>query len=335
MNPPVSGASALAPRLVTPQSLDGLRSPTEPEVTPSADVFADFITPATRSDPGKLESGSSEDEAWRREVLERVRKRRHARRHALPLFSEGNGALESGGPAPAESPAAPAAPNAGSGESTVMPFDGPLSQASPSTASNDLLFDLPLRPVEASSQSYVERSRPTLVGSPITARSLVGDLPLVEPSARPEDETSVAAVIPAAGPQPAAMTDRIQAAMIDFGVWSAMTATAFYFASRIVRTSMLGLGPAWQGLTLFGLVLAASYILFFGGFSGATPGKIACGIHVRRSDGQPLDPLTSLVRGFLGLAGIALFGVGVWPAFFDKDRRALHDRATDSRVTTV
>jgi len=114
-----------------------------------------------------------------------------------------------------------------------------------------------------------------------------------------------------------------------------MCATAFYFASRIARTSILGLGPAWSGLALFSVVLGAAYILFFGGLSGATPGKIACGIQVRRYDGTSLGPLASLGRGFLGIIGIAALGVGVWPAFWDRDRRALHDRATDSRVTIV
>jgi uncharacterized RDD family membrane protein YckC len=131
------------------------------------------------------------------------------------------------------------------------------------------------------------------------------------------------------------MSDRVQAAFIDVGMWSAMSAIAFYFASRIARTSILGLGPAWHGLTLFAVVLAAAYILFFGGLSGATPGKIACGIQVRRYDGSSLGPLPSLARGVLGILGVALLGIGIWPAFWDKDRRALHDRATDSRVTIV
>jgi uncharacterized RDD family membrane protein YckC len=127
----------------------------------------------------------------------------------------------------------------------------------------------------------------------------------------------------------------VQAALIDLGLWAAMSVTAFYFASRIARTSILGLGAAWQGLALFGLVLAAAYILFFGGLSGATPGKIACGIQVRRHDGSALGPLPSLGRGLLGILGVAFFGLGILPAFWDKDRRAIHDRATDSRVTTV
>lgn len=342
VNPPVAGASALAPRLVTPQSLDGLRGPVEPEVTPSPAVFADFVTPAAKDDPGK-----SENEAWRREVLERVRKRRQARRHALPLFSEGPGAPDA--PASAAVQDEPAA-----GFETAPPdvpgtsgsaFDGPLAASPAATSTNDLIFDLPMRPAEGEAarprafdgpmQSYVDRPRPTLVGGPITTRSLVGDLPFVEPSTPAEPESITPPRLEPSGPRPAMMADRIQAALIDLGVWSAMNATAFYFASRIGRTSILGLGSAWQGLALFALVIASAYILFFGGLIGATPGKMACGIRVLRADGTPLGPLPSLARGFLGLGGIVLFGIGVWPAFWDSQHRTLHDRATDSRVTTV
>jgi uncharacterized RDD family membrane protein YckC len=226
-------------------------------------------------------------------------------------------------------------------------LDAPLGNASP----GDEVFDLRLRPAEsderalsagtrgseAPSQSLFERPKPKLVTGPIATRSLVADLPLVEPS-RLEllpKELPPRVASSTVSSRAASMNDRIQAAFIDVGMWSAMSVTAFYFASRIARTSIMGLAPAWQGLTLFAIVLASAYMLFFGGLSGATPGKIACGIQVKRYDGSSLGPLASLARGFLGIIGVAFLGLGVWPAFWDKDRRALHDRATDSRVTIV
>ena len=224
----------------------------------------------------------------------------------------------------------------------IASLDMPLDASTPS---NRAILDLPLqspdpdlersRANELPRQSLVERARPTLATGPVT-RSLVADLPLVEPSRPAEAEMPAHPLAPtAAAPRAASMNDRVQAALIDVGIWSAMTATAFYFASRIARTSIMGLGPAWKGLALFGVVLAAAYVLFFGGLSGATPGKIACGIHVRRFDGSPLGPLASLSRGALGVLGVMVFGLGVWPAFWDRDRRTLYDRATDSRVTIV
>lgn len=366
VNPQAQGTSALAPRLVTPQSIDGLRSPYDPMATSEAPTEMKPVSEARVVEP-KV----SEDDAWRREVLERVRKRRQARTHALPLFVDGQSV-----PASPEAAPPPAAPSAGPSpsfddspldeviEELADPFENvaplPPTQAPDLLASlgvpmdnasaDDPVADLPLRPaeslsspasrarsVEAPSQSLVERTRPTLVGPPPAARSLVGDLPLVEPSrAEPRVMELPPRTAPSTvSPRAASMSDRVQAAFIDVGMWSAMSAVAFYFASRIARTSILGLGPAWQGLALFSVVLGAAYILFFGGLSGATPGKIACGIQVRRYDGSSLGPLPSLARGVMGILGVALLGIGIWPAFWDRDRRALHDRATDSRVTTV
>src|SRR5436189_5949002 len=71
VNPEGQGSSALAPRLVTPQSLEGILNPSG----------APLETPKS--------SAPSSDDAWRREVLERVRKRRQLRAHALPLFVDG------------------------------------------------------------------------------------------------------------------------------------------------------------------------------------------------------------------------------------------------------
>lgn len=360
VNPQAQGSSALAPRLVTPQSIGGSSSSEGPLAAPEPEV----VMPV--SEAKVVEPKLSEDDAWRREVLERVRKRRQVRTHALPLFVDGQPAPPAAG---APSPAPPSGASASFDD--AMPLDEvveelpdtfgnvaplPPAQAPDLLASlgvpmgnasaDDPVADLPLRPsespsrarsVEVPAQSMVERARPTLVNTPPAPRSLVGDLPLVEPSRL---EPAPAELPPRTAPstvnsRAASMSDRVQAAFIDVGMWSAMSVIAFYFASRIARTSILGLGHAWQGLTLFAVVLAAAYILFFGGLSGATPGKIACGIQVRRYDGSSLGPLPSLARGVLGILGVALLGIGIWPAFWDKDRRALHDRATDSRVTIV
>ena len=367
VNPQAQGSSALAPRLVTPQGIEGLGSPSDPIVAPEAEVVPRV------SEARVVEPKVSDDDAWRREVLERVRKRRQVRTHALPLFVDGQPV-----PPPADAAAVPESvrsPVSATPFDDVMSMDEvieelpePLENVAPlppthapdllaslgvpmgNVSADDPVADLPLRPpesqapsvsrarsVEVPSQSLVERARPTLVNPPPATRSLVGDLPLVEPS---HLEPPLRELPPRTAPstvsaRAASMSDRVQAAFIDVGMWSAMSATAFYFASRIARTSILGLGQAWHGLTLFAVVLGAAYILFFGGLSGATPGKIACGIQVRRYDGSPLGPLPSLARGVMGIIGVALLGIGIWPAFWDKDRRALHDRATDSRVTTV
>jgi uncharacterized RDD family membrane protein YckC len=354
---------------VTPSNLAGFGAP--PDGAASSEPAP--VVSAALSDPPE-KTRRADDDAWRQEVLERVRKRRQARTHSLPLFAEGQVVATVAEDVPSAvavettsleiRPADPPAQE----EPLVEELVEPLENADPRPAGSppDLLAaldiplggfqgpagppDWPLRPAEMENagrnpqsrvselpgQSPVERPRPSLVpGSPLT-RSLVADLPLVEAS-RPKVEpaTPPSRGLSPASSRAASMNDRLQAAVIDVGLWSGMTVVAFYFASRIARSSIMALGPAWPGLALFATVLAAAYMLFFGGLSGASPGKIACGIQVKRYDGSPLGPLASLARGFLGVLGVGLFGLGIWPAFWDKDRRALHDRATDSRVTIV
>jgi uncharacterized RDD family membrane protein YckC len=325
--------------------------------------------------PGPAENPRrADDAAWRQEVLERVRKRRHARTHALPLFPEKQDAATVSENLPSEITVetsllkTPPAYRSAAEELLVDEFVEELENADPRPAAKapDLLavldvplanapspggpLDWPLRPSEIEnpasnapprvsefpSQSLVDRPRPSLVLGPPLTRSLVSDLPLVEPSrTNVEPAKAPSRGLSPASSRAASINDRLQAAFIDVGLWSGMTMLAFYFASRIARTSIMALGPAWPGLALFALVLAAAYMLFFGGLSGATPGKLACGIQVKRYDGSSLGPLASLARGFLGILSVGLLGLGIWPAFWDKDRRALHDRATDSRVTIV
>ncbi len=82
VNPAAQGSSALAPRLVTPQSIEGLGTPVDQELLPPGS--------SPRDSEGSVEGlRASPDAEWRREVLERVRKRRQVRTHALPLFVDG------------------------------------------------------------------------------------------------------------------------------------------------------------------------------------------------------------------------------------------------------
>jgi uncharacterized RDD family membrane protein YckC len=71
-----------------------------------------------------------------------------------------------------------------------------------------------------------------------------------------------------------------------------------------------------------GLVIGIGYTVFFLGKFGATPGKMAVGIKVIRSDGAPIT---------YGRAGIILY-IGYIMAGFDEEKRALHDHICDTRV---
>lgn len=99
-------------------------------------------------------------------------------------------------------------------------------------------------------------------------------------------------------------------------------------------------------ITIVGFVVGIVYETFFLVRSGATPGKMALGISVRRT-AQPgrLDvttavkrqliqivaSLTSSIAGLSTLTGLISFVDYLWP-LWDRKRQALHDKIADTQV---
>lgn len=75
-------------------------------------------------------------------------------------------------------------------------------------------------------------------------------------------------------------------------------------------------------------------VLFLGKF-GATPGKMAVGIKVVRSDGEQVSYLRAFGRYFAEILSGLIFLIGYIMAAFDDEKRALHDRICDTRVVRV
>jgi uncharacterized RDD family membrane protein YckC len=84
--------------------------------------------------------------------------------------------------------------------------------------------------------------------------------------------------------------------------------------------------------TLTNITLAIIYAVFFISRYSATPGKMAVGLKLVRSDGSPLSTGRIIGRYFSEwLSSIILF-IGYIIAAFDEEKRALHDRICDTRV---
>ncbi len=86
-------------------------------------------------------------------------------------------------------------------------------------------------------------------------------------------------------------------------------------------------------LWLFGTTLSITYAVFFTGYCGQTPGKMALRIKVIRTDGRPLTYGRAALREVLGkfLSGI-LLGIGYLMVAFDSRKQGLHDRIADTYV---
>lgn len=80
------------------------------------------------------------------------------------------------------------------------------------------------------------------------------------------------------------------------------------------------------------LAIPLIYTTFLVGKYGATLGKMAAGLRVVRPDGEPLTYLRAFGRYFAEMVSAFTFMIGYIMAAFDDEKRALHDRISDTRV---
>jgi predicted Zn finger-like uncharacterized protein len=86
-------------------------------------------------------------------------------------------------------------------------------------------------------------------------------------------------------------------------------------------------------LWLFEATLSLGYAVFFIGYCGQTPGKMALRIKVIRTDGGPVSYGRAVLREVLGkfVSGI-LLGIGYLMVAFDSQKQGLHDKMADTYV---
>ena len=92
----------------------------------------------------------------------------------------------------------------------------------------------------------------------------------------------------------------------------------------------------WSGLALIYLISSVCFVAYESWFllhRGATPGKLALGLRVIRSDGSALTSGRSVGRAFgYLLDSVVPLAIGFIIAGFDAEKRALHDHLCDTRV---
>lgn len=102
----------------------------------------------------------------------------------------------------------------------------------------------------------------------------------------------------------------------------------------------LGRGSLGQGLTNLGaitgpvlsLLLTAAYMIVFIGRFGATPGKMILGVKVVRATGGAVGIPLAAGRYLCTYISSFTLGIGYLIAFFDDERKTLHDRICGTRV---
>jgi uncharacterized RDD family membrane protein YckC len=92
--------------------------------------------------------------------------------------------------------------------------------------------------------------------------------------------------------------------------------------------------PAVPLFTFLGL-LKLSYFSAFTAMGGQTIGKMATGIRVVADDPLRLDPGRAIGRTLTGVLSVLPLGLGLLPALFGPEHRALHDRVARTRVVDL
>ena len=203
----------------------------------------------------------------------------------------------------------------------AAPMDPPRSVGS------DLFADAappPARPPLAVRRgSDRPKSRPTTQVVRRSATSLL--------DAAPADAAAVATNDASpSGPSP--IFTRLVAGILDLAVLGGIGWAVVYFTVRLAGLTMAQLTlvpPVPMGAFLLGLGLG--YLTAFTCCGGQTLGKMALGLRVVADDGA-VPPGTAVLRAVVAVIGVGLAGLGVLPALFDGERRALHDRIAGTRV---
>jgi uncharacterized RDD family membrane protein YckC len=159
------------------------------------------------------------------------------------------------------------------------------------------------------------------------------------------EELARAELLPEAGEEPYPSPEALPKAGFWIRLVAWMVDSAIITVTQIVLSLVLaavGLGadldPTGQGMIamvtwLFGSVLTVAYYVFFTGYCGQTPGKMALRIKVIGTDGSEIGYGRAALREVLGkfVSGI-LLGIGYLVIAFDPQKQGLHDKMADTYV---
>jgi uncharacterized RDD family membrane protein YckC len=102
----------------------------------------------------------------------------------------------------------------------------------------------------------------------------------------------------------------------------------------LVDAVLSGSSLAATGLLLF-VLLCMLYATLLDAGQGQTLGKRAMGLRVIDGYGQPLGLGRALLRAVALVPSVGLAGLGLLWIGFDRERRGLHDRISDTHVIVI
>ena len=187
----------------------------------------------------------------------------------------------------------------------------------------------------------------------VPTTSTMPEMPAMDPSAAPLDSLSEKSVdlapdrdVPrfesperAASSEPfmafglASPGERVLSGLIDLAFVSLIQFTLFYLTTHLVAQRLVALPTsAVISMSLVGLVLAASYFLFFWSLSGQTLGKLLTGGRVVTTVDGPLGFRRAATRLAGTVVSVLPLGAGFFGMWTDSERRGWHDRIAGTKV---
>ncbi|MBN2644907.1 MAG: zinc-ribbon domain-containing protein [Desulfuromonadaceae bacterium] len=136
---------------------------------------------------------------------------------------------------------------------------------------------------------------------------------------------------------PAGFWVRAVAALLDSLLSSILQFVMMYALEMVIRFSGLTMRTELHILSsLFGILVALFYYVFFTGYNGQTPGKMALGIQVVDESGSAVGYGQAFVRETVGkFLSSLILGIGYLMVALRQDKRALHDLIARTRVIRI
>ena len=241
-------------------------------------------------------------------------------------------------------------------------LDRPLERPVPPASKSDLVADeidrplvkVPPAPPPLSVRRPADQPQPVRTEPEIVVRKdhradrdLLDDLDLFESDAEPlslRQSASGASRSGVAGSaRPAGVIGRSIAALLDATFLAAVGSAVLWVTMRVCGLTMADLPAlpllAALPLILFLLMIDYGYLVLFTAAGGQTLGKMAARIRVIGTSAatgrdERLDIPRAAFRSVVALPSVLALGAGFLPALVG-DRRALHDRLSQTRVVRV
>lgn len=146
--------------------------------------------------------------------------------------------------------------------------------------------------------------------------------------------TSTAATVQIEDEVPAGFWLRVIAAVIDSIICNVLVFVMGFGVGFLIETNNYSFNEMAQLLIVaMGIIVTLFYYIFFTGYGGQTPGKMALQIKVIHNDGSEIGYGQAFVRETIGkMISYLLLCIGYLMVGFRRDKRGLHDLLASTKV---